>query len=124
MFFPSFKYGRVLDVEPSPGCSLVLLVLFTLFFDVSLPKFFHCDYLSLGLIKYTCLLVKQHIRMKQEILLAEDLFTFDTSSNTWAQITPTGGPPPGRRAHAALTDGAGQMWVVGGYYSGATQARP
>ncbi|CAK9033729.1 Actin-fragmin kinase (AFK) [Durusdinium trenchii] len=50
-----------------------------------------------------------------------DLFTFDTSSNTWAQITPTGGPPPGRRAHAALTDGAGQMWVVGGYYSGATQ---
>lgn len=50
-----------------------------------------------------------------------DLFSYDTTSSSWSELTPVGGVPPTRRAHAAVLDGVGRMWILGGYYSNIPQ---
>eukprot|EP00438_Fugacium_kawagutii_P031855 Skav224108 [mRNA] locus=scaffold2427:20850:26645:+ [translate_table: standard] len=52
----------------------------------------------------------------------EDLFAYDTLSLSWLELTPGGTVPTTRSRHAAVVDGAGRMWILGGY--GTTEAGP
>lgn len=52
----------------------------------------------------------------------KDLFAYDTLSPSWLELTPGGTVPATRRGHAAVVDGAGRMWILGGYGTGITEA--
>ncbi len=48
-----------------------------------------------------------------------DLWSYTPSSNTWAQLTPTGGPPAARSYHVAAWDSTNQkMYLFGGFAGG------
>jgi len=41
-----------------------------------------------------------------------EVWAFDLTNNTWAQLSPLGNPPPPRRSHVAIYDSANQRMIV------------
>jgi len=51
--------------------------------------------------------------------LLDDLWRYSPATNSWTQLSPSGGPPPSRYSHGAIWDALNsQMLVFGGYGAG------